>query len=82
MGVSVSYWGYLLRPLATLVFFFIVWLIGRGVTALIPEGRVKEFLTRPHNVIPQTKADRKDWWPVILPWGLFALMVWSFSRNH
>jgi hypothetical protein len=45
------------------------------LTRLIPEGRLKDYLTKPRRVHPITEEDRRDWNPVLWPLGL-GLILW------
>ena len=67
--------SFILRPLIVLAFFLVVALIGAAIRRAIPEGRAKDFLTRPVNMFPKSEAERRSWFPFVV-WVLLALVIW------
>ncbi len=41
------FWAMLLKPLIAFAFFMAVWLIAKGIAALIPEGKWRRMLLTP-----------------------------------
>lgn len=67
------------RPFVALALFLIAAWIGNAILKRMKPGRLRTFLSRPMVVIPRTEAERRDWWPVILPIAAFlvlAIVVW------
>jgi hypothetical protein len=68
--------SFVLRPLILLVILFVVAVIGAAIRRRIPEGRAKDFLTRPVNMWPKTEEERHSWFPLIV-WILLSLTIWG-----
>lgn len=67
--------SFVLRPVILLAFLFLVAVIGAMVRRAIPEGRGKDFLTRPVNMWPKTEAERRSWFPLLV-WIALSLIIW------
>jgi hypothetical protein len=63
------------RPFVAVALFFTAAVIAHCVLKLVPHGTLRRILTRRLTIVPKSEAERKDWWPVILPLGFFALLM-------
>ena len=75
MDWSSNAFSLLVRPLVFVAFFGLVAVIGAWIRRLIPEGRAKQFLTRPVNFHPRTEGERRSWFPLLV-WVGLALLIW------
>jgi hypothetical protein len=67
-----------LRPFAALALFLSAVYLARAITRLIPQGRVKRWLTTPHAVIPTNERERRDFTaPLVLLGGTLAILAWA-----
>ncbi len=68
-----------MRPLALAILFVVAYWSSKWITRIIPEGNLKEVLTRPMRVRPRTDQEQKDWRPVLYPviaWLLLMALLW------
>ena len=73
----------LIQPLVGFGLFLCAALLGRFILSRIPEGRLKKILSKRYPIHAQTDAERRDWTPVFLLFGVSILLFsWVWWLGH
>jgi len=72
-----------LRPLVALILFgtaaYLGYLIKRAGARRGWNSALWQYLSKPMHVVPQSEAERRDWWPVfwlLVPVAILFVVVW------